>query len=137
MKKVLVLCTGNSCRSQIAHGFLNYYTNDSVKIFSAGKEKQGVNMNAIKCMKEIGIDISTHTSNKIEEYLDIDFDFIITVCDNAYETCPIFPGNSVKIHKNFKDPSKILGGNYGDHFISIRDEIKDFIDQFINKYLTV
>ena len=136
MKKVLVLCTGNSCRSQIAHGFLNYYTKDSVKIFSAGKEKQGVNMNAIKCMKEIGIDISTHTSNKIEEYLDIDFDFIITVCDNAYETCPIFPGNSVKIHKNFKDPSKMNNGVYNAGFIEIRDEIKDFIFQFIKSELT-
>ena len=136
MKKVLVLCTGNSCRSQIAHGFLNYYTKDSVKIFSAGKEKQGVNMNAIKCMKEIGIDISTHTSNKIEEYLDIDFDFIITVCDNAYETCPIFPGNSVKIHKNFKDPSKMNNGVYNAGFIKVRDEIKDFIFQFIKSELT-
>tara|TARA_B100000809_G_C14890288_1_gene442422 strand:- start:294 stop:704 length:411 start_codon:yes stop_codon:yes gene_type:complete len=136
MKKVLVLCTGNSCRSQIAHGFLNYYTKDSVKIFSAGKEKQGVNMNAIKCMKEIGIDISTHTSNKIEEYLDIDFDFIITVCDNAYETCPIFPGNSVKIHKNFKDPSKMNNGVYNAGFIEVRDEIKDFIFQFIKSELT-
>ena len=136
MKKVLVLCTGNSCRSQIAHGFLNYYTKDSVKIFSAGKEKQGVNMNAIKCMKEIGIDISTHTSNKIEEYLDIDFDFIITVCDNAYETCPIFPGNSVKIHKNFKDPSKMNNGVYNVGFIEVRDEIKDFIFQFIKSELT-
>ena len=76
MKKVLVLCTGNSCRSQIAHGFLNYYTNDSVKIFSAGIEKHEVNLNAIKCMKEIGIDISNHTSNKIEEYLDIDLSLI-------------------------------------------------------------
>lgn len=136
MKKVLVLCTGNSCRSQIAHGFLNYYTKDSVKIFSAGKEKQGVNMNAIKCMKEIGIDISTHTSNKIEEYLDIDFDFIITVCDNAYETCPIFPGNSVKIHKNFKNPSKMNNGVYNAGFIEVRDEIKDFIFQFIKSELT-
>jgi len=136
MKKVLVLCTGNSCRSQIAHGFLNYYTNDSVKIFSAGIEKHGVNMNAIKCMKEIGIDISTHTSNKIEEYLDIDFDFIITVCDNANETCPIFPSNSVKIHKNFKDPSKMNNGVCNTGFIEVRDEIKDFIFQFIKSELT-
>ena len=136
MKKVLVLCTGNSCRSQIAHGFLNYYTNDSVKIFSAGIEKHGVNMNAIKCMKEIGIDISTHTSNKIEEYLDIDFDFIITVCDNANETCPIFPSNSVKIHKNFKDPSKMNNGVCNAGFIEVRDEIKDFIFQFIKSELT-
>ena len=87
-------------------------------------------------MKEIGIDISTHTSNKIEEYLDIDFDFIITVCDNAYETCPIFPGNSVKIHKNFKDPSKMNNGVYNAGFIEVRDEIKDFIFQFIKSELT-
>jgi len=137
MKKVLVLCTGNSCRSQIAHGFLNYYTNDLVKIYSAGIERHGLNVNAIKCMQEIGIDISNHTSNKVEEYRGIDFDFIITVCDNANETCPIFPGNSVKIHKNFKDPTKLNDGNYGDHFISTRDEIKNFICQFVNEYLTV
>ena len=137
MKKVLVLCTGNSCRSQIAHGFLNYYTNDLVKIYSAGIERHGLNVNAIKCMQEIGIDISNHTSNKVDEYTGIGFDFIITVCDNANETCPIFPGNSVKIHKNFKDPTKLNDGNYGDHFISTRDKIKDFICQFVNKYLTV
>ncbi|MBC8301138.1 MAG: arsenate reductase ArsC [Pelagibacterales bacterium] len=137
MKKVLVLCTGNSCRSQIAHGFLNYYTNDSVKIYSAGIEKHGLNINAIKCMQEVGIDISQHTSNKVGEYIDIDFDFIITVCDNANETCPIFSSNSVKIHKNFKDPTKLLNGKYGEHFISTRDKIKDFICQFVNKYLTV
>ena len=137
MKKVLVLCTGNSCRSQIAYGFLNYYTKDSVKIFSAGKEKQGVNMNAIKCMKEIGIDISTHTSNKIEEYLDIDFDFIITVCDNANETCPILPNsNAKKIHRNFKDPSKINNGPYNESFDLVRDEIKNFITEFIKSELT-
>ena len=137
MKKVLVLCTGNSCRSQIAHGFLNYYTDESVKIYSAGIEKHGLNANAVKSMKEVGIDISTHTSNKLDEYLDIDFDFIITVCDNANETCPVFPGNSIKVHKNFKDPTKVNSGKYGKHFILTRNEIKDFIIQFVNKYLTI
>tara|TARA_B100000427_G_scaffold46697_1_gene34744 strand:+ start:5050 stop:5463 length:414 start_codon:yes stop_codon:yes gene_type:complete len=137
MKKVLILCTGNSCRSQIAHGFLNYYTNDSVKVYSAGIEKHGLNLNAVKCMEEIGIDISNYTSNKVDEYIGIDFDFIITVCDNANETCPIFTSNSVKIHKNFKDPTKVLNGQYGKHFILTRDNIKDFIRHFVNEYLTV
>ena len=137
MKKVLVLCTGNSCRSQIAHGFLNFYTDESVNIYSAGIEKHGLNANAVKSMKEVGIDISAHTSNKLDEYLDIDFDFIITVCDNANETCPIFPSNSIKIHKNFKDPSKVLDGKYGEHFILTRNEIKDFIFHFVNKYLSI
>ena len=137
MIKVLILCTGNSCRSQIAHGFLEHYTNNSVKIFSAGIEKHGVNKNAIRCMNEIDIDISKHTSNKADDYLDIAFDFIITVCDNANETCPIFPSNSIKIHKNFKDPSRILNGKYGEHFILTRDEIKNFIIDFVKKYLPV
>ena len=111
MKKILILCTGNSCRSQIAHGYLNHLTNNSVSVFSAGIEKHGLNLNAVRCMLEDKIDISNYTSNLVDDYLKIKFDFIITVCDNANETCPIFPGESlVKIHKNFIDPTKIKNG---------------------------
>ena len=92
MKNILVLCTGNSCRSQIAHGFLEQLTNNNnVKIYSAGVETHGVNSKAIAIMMEDGIDISQHTSNKIDEYFDIPFDYVITVCDNAKERCPFFP----------------------------------------------
>ena len=136
MKKILVLCTGNSCRSQIAHGYLNHLTNNSVSVFSAGIEKHGLNLNAVRCMLEDKIDISNYTSNLVDDYLKIKFDFVITVCDNAYETCPIFPGESlVKIHKNFRDPTKTRNGEYGDHFIKSRNEIKKFIQNFIENYL--
>ena len=100
---ILILCTGNSCRSQIAHGFLDQLTDNSISVFSAGVEKHGLNKNAVKCMAEIGIDISNYTSNLVDEYMNKQFDFIITVCDNAKETCPIFiDNNAKKIHKNFK-----------------------------------
>jgi len=90
MKKILILCTGNSCRSQIAHGFLNHFTDNSFSIFSAGIEKHGLNKNAVKSMADIGIDISHHTSNLIDEYKDEKFDFIITVCDNEKMKLALF-----------------------------------------------
>ena len=137
MKKILILCTGNSCRSQIAHGFLDHLTNNSISIVSAGIEKHGLNKNAVKCMAEIGIDISIYNSNHIDEYINENFDFIITVCDNANETCPILPNsNAKKIHRNFKDPSKINNGLYNESFDLVRDEIKNFIIKFIKLELT-
>ena len=137
MKKILILCTGNSCRSQIAHGFLDHLTNNSISIVSAGIEKHGLNKNAVKCMAEIGIDISSYNSNHIDEYINENFDFIITVCDNANETCPILPNsNAKKIHRNFKDPSKINNGLYNESFDFVRDEIKNFMIKFIKLELT-
>jgi arsenate reductase len=137
MKKILILCTGNSCRSQIAHGFLDHLTNNSISVVSAGIEKHGLNKNAVKCMAEIGIDISSYNSNHIDEYINENFDFIITVCDNANETCPILPNsNAKKIHRNFKDPSKINNGPYNESFDLVRDEIKNFIIKFIKLELT-
>ena len=137
MKNILILCTGNSCRSQIAHGYLDHLTNNSVSVFSAGIEKHGLNKNAVKCMAEIGIDISSYNSNHIDEYINENFDFIITVCDNANETCPILPNsNAKKIHRNFKDPSKINNGLYNESFDLVRDEIKNFIIKFIKLELT-
>ena len=94
MKKILVLCTGNSCRSQLAEGYLKYYAKHKAEVYSAGIEKHGVNLRAIATMKEDGIDISSHTSNHIDEYKDILFDFVITVCDHARERCPYFPSNA-------------------------------------------
>ena len=137
MKKILILCTGNSCRSQIAHGFLDHLTNNSVSVFSAGIEKHGLNKNAVKCMAEIGLDISDYNSNQIDEYINESFDFIITVCDNANETCPVFKDSSAKkIHRNFNDPSKINNGLYNENFDLVRDEIKNFIMGFIKSELT-
>lgn len=109
MNRVLVLCTGNSCRSQIAESYLRYFAKGRAEILSAGVETHGVNPRAITIMKEVGIDISGHTSNNVDEYRDIDFDFIITVCDNARERCPYFPSNAQKFHQNFPDPAQVIG----------------------------
>jgi arsenate reductase (thioredoxin) len=133
MKNILVLCTGNSCRSQIAHGFLEHFTDGrSVKIYSAGVETHGVNPKAISIMKEVGIDISSNTSNNIDEYFDIDFDFVITVCDNAKERCPFFPTKAVKLHYNFPDPAKAVGSEDEilEQFRIVREMIKDYCEKF-------
>lgn len=137
MKKILVLCTGNSCRSQIAEGYLRYFAGNKAEIFSAGIEIHGVNPNAIKVMKEDGIDISNHTSNHIDEYSNIDFDIIITVCDNARETCPFFPSKAKKFHQNFPDPAKALGNENEkiNEFRKVRDMIKEFCKNFISENL--
>lgn len=137
MKKILVLCTGNSCRSQIAHGYLNYFANGKAQIFSAGVETHGVNPKAIATMKEDGIDISTHTSNNVEEYRAIDFDFVITVCDNAKERCPFFPGKAKKFHYNFPDPAKATGteDEINNSFRSTRQMIKEYCKNFVETNL--
>src|SRR5690606_5812576 len=103
-KKILVLCTGNSCRSQIAEGYLRHFANGNEEVYSASVKTHGVNPKAIAIMQEDGIDISNHTSNNMDEYFDIDFDFVITVCDNAKERCPFFPTKAKKFHHNFSDP---------------------------------
>ena len=135
MKNILVLCTGNSCRSQIAQGWLNYFTYSSkIQIYSAGIEAHGLNKMAIETMSEIGIDISHQKSNLISDYDKIQFDFIITVCDNAKENCPVFHSkNSKKIHQNFSDPSKIKGdfNKIKNSFKKTRDEIRDFCKNFV------
>ena len=109
MKRILILCTGNSCRSQIAEGFLRHFADNNTEVYSAGVETHGVNPRAIQVMKEDGIDISHQTSNNINEYINIDFDFVITVCDNAKERCPFFPSHAKKFHYNFPDPAKAIG----------------------------
>ena len=133
MKKVLVLCTGNSCRSQIAEGYLRYFAGNKAEIYSAGIETHGVNPKAILTMKEDGIDISNHTSNNIEEYKNIDFDFVITVCDNAKERCPFFPSNAKKFHYNFPDPAKATGTDeqIKQEFRNVRQSIKDYCQNFV------
>ena len=106
MKKVLVLCTGNSCRSQILEGWLNHYSNGSYRTYSAGVEAHGINKDAIFYMRDFDIDISNHTSDLIDKYCDVKFDLFVTVCDNAKESCPITPKASRVLHRNVSDPSK-------------------------------
>jgi arsenate reductase len=135
MKKILVLCTGNSCRSQMAEGYLRYYAKDKAKVYSAGIETHGVNPKAIAVMKEDGIDISDHTSNNIDEYTDIDFDLVITVCDNAKERCPFFPSKAKKFHHNFPDPAKAEGTaeEVMNEFRMVRDMIKEYCNNFVEE----
>jgi arsenate reductase len=136
MKNILVLCTGNSCRSQIAHGFLAAMTAGKAHVYSAGVETHGVNPKAIATMKEIGIDISHHSSNNITEYLDVNFDYVITVCDNAKERCPYFPTKAVKLHYNFPDPAKAIGteDEINEQFKSVRTMIKTYCEKFVEEY---
>ncbi len=137
MKKVLVLCTGNSCRSQIAEGYLRHFAGDKAEIYSAGVETHGVNPRAIATMKEDDIDISKHTSNNIDEYFDINFDFVITVCDNAKERCPFFPTKAQKFHQNFPDPVKARGTEEEilEQFRQVRQLIKSYSQQFVKDNL--
>ncbi len=137
-KNVLVLCTGNSCRSQIAHGYLAHFTaGKNINIYSAGVETHGVNPRAIATMLEDDIDISLHTSNNIEEYFDVDFDFVITVCDHAKERCPFFPTKAKMLHYNFPDPAKAMGTaeEIDAAFVAVRQQIKKYCQDFVNEYL--
>lgn len=133
MKKILVLCTGNSCRSQIAEGYLRHFAGDKAVVYSAGVETHGVNPRAIATMKADGIDISGHISNNITEYTGVDFDFVITVCDNAKERCPFFPSNAQKFHHNFPDPAKAKGteAEIEKEFESVRNMIKQYCADFV------
>lgn len=137
MKKVLVLCTGNSCRSQIAEGYLREFAQGRAEIYSAGIETHGVNPRAIETMAADGIDISGHTSNHIDEYKDIDFDYLITVCDHAKESCPYFPTRALKFHQNFPDPAKAKGTveEIKAEFVLVRNIIKAYCSDFVNTHL--
>jgi arsenate reductase len=137
MKNILVLCTGNSCRSQMAQGYLEHFAKGKAKIYSAGIETHGVNPQAIQTMKEDGIDISHHTSNNIDEYRDMIFDLIITVCDNAKENCPYFPAKAQRFHHNFSDPAKVIGTDYEimAAFRKTREEIKIYCKKFVAEHL--
>ena len=136
MKNILVLCTGNSCRSQMAHGYLDHFVdNRSIKVYSAGIETHGLNPGAVSIMKEDGVDINHHTSNHVDQYTHIDFDYIITVCDHAKENCPYIPSKrAIRLHNNFFDPSKVEGTDKEKHkaFLKARNEIKDYFKKFIH-----
>lgn len=138
MTNILVLCTGNSCRSQMAHGYLNQLLKgQNVTVYSAGIETHGLNPGAVNIMKEDGIDITNHTSNHVDEYVKVDFDYILTVCDHANENCPFIPSkNAQRLHHNFFDPSKVLGSEEEKHaaFLKARNEIRDYCNAFIQKH---
>lgn len=135
--RILVLCTGNSCRSQMAHGYLQRFAGNLAEVYSAGVEMHGVNPRAIAIMKEDGIDISHHTSNNVDEYRDLSFDHVITVCDNAKERCPWFPTTAQKHHHNFTDPAKVTGTEEEvmRAFRQVRDEIKAYCKDFIAQHV--
>lgn len=129
MLNILVLCTGNSCRSQMAHGYLQQMGGHRINVLSAGIETHGVNPKAIQVMMEDGVDISHHTSNKIDEYAAHDFDYIITVCDNAKERCPYLTVKAKKFHHDFPDPAKAVGTDSEilNSFRNTRDQIKEYV----------
>ena len=136
--KVLFLCTGNSCRSQMAEGLARSLKGDVIEAYSAGIETHGLNPNAVKVMKEIGIDISGQKSENIADFKDVELDVVVTVCSHAHETCPIFPGNAKVIHIGFDDPPKMAakiaesGGTEDEQlecYRNVRDEIKVFVEK--------
>jgi arsenate reductase len=137
MKRILILCTGNSCRSQVAEGYLKHFGAGKAEVYSAGIETHGVNPRAIQVMKEDGIDISKHTSNNINEYAGIHFDFVITVCDNAKERCPYFPSTAKLFHHNFPDPAKATGTEEQvmQQFREARNMIKEYCREFVAENL--
>ncbi len=136
MKNILVLCTGNSCRSQMAHGYLQHFASHETSIYSAGIETHGLNPGAVAIMAEDSIDISGHSSNHVDEYEAISFSLILTVCDHAMERCPVFPSGAEKIHQNFPDPSKYQGNQeeVRAEFRRVRNLIKSFCRELALKY---
>ena len=135
-KNVLVLCTGNSCRSQLMHGYLTQMLGDNATVYSAGIETHGVNPRAVAVMQEDGVDISAHTSNHVDEYAAVPFDYVITVCDNAREACPVFPSSARQLHHNFPDPAKATGTaeEIMDQFRAVRDQVKAYAQDFASQY---
>ena len=140
MKRILVLCTGNSTRSQMAHGYLQQFVGDNAEVLSAGVETHGLNPRAVATMAADGIDISHHTSNHVDEYAHLPIDHVITVCDSAAGRCPIWIGKTNRLNHNFEDPSKITGPDEASvmaNYARIRDQIKAFGETFVQAYIAV
>lgn len=134
-KRVLILCTGNSARSQMAEGLLRQDGGEAFEVESAGIRPGSVRPEAIQVMREIGIDISGHRSKSVDEFIGRDFDYVITVCDNARETCPVFPGKTQRIHQSFEDPPPVGTENEDETvriFRRVRDEIREWMKGFID-----
>ena len=137
IKRILVLCVGNSCRSQMAEGYLRNFAKGKAEVFSAGVETHGVNPKAIEVMGEDGIDISSHTSNHVDEYQNDTFHFVITVCENGKDRCPYFPALEKQFHQNFEDPAQSTGApeEVLNEFRKVRDAIKAYCKTFADTYL--
>jgi arsenate reductase len=132
--KILFLCTGNSCRSQMAEGWARALKADSVEAYSAGIETHGLNPRAVAVMAEAGVDISAHRSKHVSELLDVAFDVVVTVCDHANEQCPIFPRPARRVHVGFDDPPRLAKSARSEqealgHYRRVRDEIKAFVER--------
>ncbi len=132
-KRILVLCTGNSARSQMGEGLFRAEGGDAFEVFSAGTRPSAVRPEAIAVMKEIGIDISGHRSKSVDEFAGQSFDYVVTVCDNARDNCPVFPAGAVRLHWSFEDPDAVRDNQ--DHrfaaFRQIRDQIRDRVQAFV------
>jgi arsenate reductase len=130
--KILFLCTGNSCRSQMAEGWARALRGDVIEPYSAGIETHGMNPRAVKVMAEAGVDISGQRSKHVDELADVAFDVVVTVCDRANESCPFFPGNVKRIHVGFDDPPALAKNAASeeealDHYRRVRDEIREYV----------
>lgn len=131
-QRVLILCTGNSARSQMAEGLLRHAGGDRFEVESAGTQPSAVRTEAILVMREIGIDISGQRSKPVDEFAGQDFDYVLTVCDNAKESCPVYPGQAVRLHRNFEDPAAVQGSEDQrlKAFRKVRDEIRSYLTSF-------
>ena len=131
--KILFLCTGNSCRSQMAEGWARHLKGDVIEAFSAGIETHGLNPMAVKVMAEAGLDISRQRSKHVDELKDVSFDYVVTVCDHAHESCPLFPGRTKMIHQGFDDPPRLARKAKTEeealaHYRRVRDDIRVFVE---------
>lgn len=139
--KLLFLCTGNSCRSQMAEGWARHLKGDVIDVYSAGIETHGLNPNAVKVMAEAGVDISGHQSQLVTEFKDVDFDYVVTVCGHAHETCPFFPAKDRIVHVGFDDPPK-LAAEVNDEeeklncYRRVRDQIRAFVENLPGGFKT-
>ncbi len=131
--RVLFLCTGNSCRSQMAEGWARSLRSNSIEAHSAGTDPHGTNRLAIRAMAEAGVDIASHHSKRVDALAGITFDYVVTVCDSAQESCPLFPGSTKVVHVGFDDPPRLAKGAKSDdeampHYRRVRDEIRRFVE---------
>ena len=132
MLKVLFLCTGNSCRSQMAEGWARHLKSDQIEPYSAEIEAHGLNPDAVRVMAEAGVDVADHRSKQVGELAGTEFDYVVTVCDNAHESCPLFPGKAKVVHVGFDDPPRLAAGARTEEerlapYRRVRDEIREFV----------
>ena len=133
MKNILFLCTGNSCRSQMAEGFARHFKRDEINAWSAGVKAGHIDPRVVRVMAESGIDISGHVSKNVDDLMEIHFDYVITLCGHAYESCPVFPGKTKKVHEGFDDPPALARNESLEeeklaHYRRVRDEIRIFVE---------